>query len=105
MSFAVIKTGGKQYLIKEKSKIKVEKLAVAEGDKVIFSDVLLTADAKGNVNLGMPFLKDVSVEAMVITQAKAKKVSGVHYKPKTRNKKKFGHRQSYSEVEITKIIA
>ncbi len=103
MSFAVIKTGGKQYLVEEKSKIKIEKLAVEEGAKVTFSEVLLAADEKGNVNLGTPFLKDVSVEATVIVQTKAKKVTGVHYKPKTRNKKKFGHRQNFTEVEIVSL--
>jgi large subunit ribosomal protein L21 len=100
---AVIKTGGKQYLVKAKDKVKVEKLNAKAGDKVNF-EVLMTSEEEGkNLKLGTPSLKDSSVEAKILAQSKAKKVRVVHYKPKTRYHKVYGHRQPYTQVEITKI--
>lgn len=104
MNLAVIKTGGKQYVVTAGQKLKVEKLPAAEKDKIDFTEVLLVADDK-NVKIGQPFLTGIKVTATVLTHGKSKKVTGYHYKPKTRNKKKFGHRQPFSEVEILKITA
>ena len=100
---AVIKTGGKQYIVKPKDKLKVEKLNAQAGDKVNF-EVLMTSseDGKG-LKLGTPGLKDSSVEAKVLEQGRAKKVRVVHYKRKTRYHKVYGHRQPHTQVEITKI--
>lgn len=100
--FAVIKTGGKQYLISPGQKIKVEKLNVNEGG-VVFDEVLLVADGE-NVQIGTPTVKDAKVEAGVIKQGRARKVIVFKYRPKARWRKKKGHRQDYSEVEITRII-
>ncbi len=102
MNLAVIKTGGKQYVVTPDKKLKVEKLDIANGQAFDFSEVLLLADSK-SIKLGEPFLKNVKVKASVIAQGKADKVIGHHYKPKTRNKKKFGHRQPFTEVKIEKI--
>lgn len=102
MNLAVIKTGGKQYIVTTGQKLKVEKLSVAEKNKIDFSEVLLVADDK-EVKIGQPFLQDVKVVASVLAHGKADKVIGHHYKPKTRNKKKFGHRQPFTEVEILAI--
>lgn len=101
MNLAVIKTGGKQYAVEPGNKIRIEKLDLST-DEVIFSEVLLVADEK-NINLGTPLVTGAKVSAKLIAQGKSDKVVGNHYKPKTRNKKKFGHRQPYTEVEITKI--
>lgn len=100
MKIAVIRTGGKQYVVKEKDKIKIEKLKTEVGNKVEF-DTLLIADGD-KIDLGSPLLKD-KVEAKVLEFGKGKKVTGVKYKPKTRQSKKFGHRQEFVEVEISKI--
>lgn len=100
MKIAVIKTGGKQYLVTEKDKIKVEKLAIEPGKKVSF-DTLLVADGD-KVEIGSPVVKK-SVQGVVRRQVRGKKVSGIKYKPKTRQAKGFGHRQYYSEVEVTAI--
>jgi large subunit ribosomal protein L21 len=100
MKIAVIKTGGKQYLVKEKDKVKVEKLAIEPGKKATF-DTLLVADGD-KVEIGAPVVKG-SVEGVVVRNGRGKKVTGVKYKPKTRQAKGFGHRQHYSEVEISKI--
>ena len=99
---AVIKTGGKQYLVKKGDKIKVETLEGEIGDKIVFSEVLFLGDEK-EVKVGAPFLKDVKIEGKILKQGKAKKVVGVKHKAKKRYKVKFGHRQNFTEVEITKI--
>ncbi len=104
MNLAVIKTGGKQYVVTAGKKLKVEKLTAAEKDKIDFAEVLLVADDK-DVKIGQPFLTGTKVTATVLTHGKSKKVTGHHYKPKTRNKKKFGHRQPFTEVEIIKITS
>jgi len=99
--FAVIKTGGKQYQVSEKDKLKIEKLAVAEGKSVEFDQVLLLADGD-KVEVGTPTLKK-KVTAKVLSQGRAKKVNVVKYKAKIRYHKKQGHRQLFTEVEIQKI--
>ncbi len=99
---AIISTGGKQYKVSEGDKIKVEKLEAEVGDKFTFSDVLFVGDEK-DVKIGEPILKDVKVEAKVLEQSRHDKVWGIKHKAKKRYKVKFGHKQSYTEVEITKI--
>jgi large subunit ribosomal protein L21 len=101
MNLAIIKTGGKQYAVAPGNKIKVEKLDVV-GTDIVFSEVLMVVDEK-NIKIGTPLVVGATVSAKVLAQGKADKVVGTHYKPKTRNKKKFGHRQPYTEVEIVKI--
>jgi large subunit ribosomal protein L21 len=100
MKIAIIKTGGKQYLIEEGKILKVEKLDIEEG-KVIKLDTLLIADDK-DVEIGTPLVKS-KVEAKVIRHARSRKVTGVKYKPKTRQSTSYGHRQHFTEIEIVKI--
>lgn len=102
MSLAVIKTGGKQYLVKKGDKIKVEKLSANVGDVVKFDTLLVTDENGSKVEVGSPLLKS-SVEAKVLEQSRAKKISVTKYKAKTRYSKTTGHRQEYSVVEIQKI--
>ena len=100
----VIKTGGKQYLVTPKQKIKIEKLDKKEGSEVTFNEVLLLE--KGNkVEIGTPTVKGAKVTGKVLRQAKAKKVIIFKYKAKKRSKVKKGHRQLFTEVEITKITS
>lgn len=99
---AIIKTGGKQYKVSEGDKIKVEKLEGEEGSKVIFDEVLFVGDEK-NVKIGEPIVKSAKVEGKILKTAKGKKVTGIKFKAKKRYKVKFGHRQTMTEVEITKI--
>ena len=99
---AVIKTGGKQYLVKKGDKVKIEKLEGEVGSKVIFSEILFLGDEK-SVKVGTPFVKDAKVEGKILKQGKGKKVTGVKHKPKKRYKKTFGHRQWVTEVEIVKV--
>jgi len=99
---AVIKTGGKQYLVAPKQKIKIEKIAGEVGDTVTFNEVLLLEKNK-KVTIGTPLLKGATVSARIVRQGKAKKVIVFKYKPKKRYKVKKGHRQPFTEVEIVKI--
>jgi len=100
MKIAVIKTGGKQYVVKEKDRIKIENLKVEVGDKIEFDTLLIANGDK--IEVGAPFLAD-KVKGNILGFGRAKKVTGVKYKPKTRQAKKFGHRQEFVEVEIEKI--
>ena len=99
--FAIIKTGGKQYIVHPGDKIKIEKLDVAEGKEVVFSDVLLVADK--DVQIGMPYVSGYKVKAKVLVQGRGKKIIVYKYKPKKRYHKKQGHRQAYTEIEILGI--
>lgn len=99
---AVIKTGGKQYKVSPKDKIKIEKLAAEEGAEVVFDNVLLVEDGK-DLTIGEPEVKGATVTAKVLKQAKADKVMTFKYKSKKRYKLKKGHRQLYTEVEILDI--
>ena len=102
---AVIKTGGKQYLVSPGDKIKVETLPFDEGKEVIFEEVLLyDKDGDGKaVQIGTPLVKDAKVTAKVLRQGKGAKLIIFKYKPKKRYKRKVGHRQTFTEAEILKI--
>jgi len=99
---AVIKTGGKQYLVSPGDKLKIEKLDKKEGAEVTFSEVLLLEKNK-KVEIGDPLVKGVKVTAKILKQDKAKKVIIFKYKAKKRYKVKKGHRQPFTQVEIVKI--
>lgn len=99
---AVIKTGGKQYIVAPGDKIKVEKLEEKEGSEISFKEVLLL-DKGNHIEIGAPFVKGSEVTAKVLSQGKRDKVIIFKYKPKKRYHLKKGHRQSYTEVEITGI--
>ncbi len=102
--FAVIETGGKQYLVKAGDVLKVEKLDVEAGKEVVFDKVLLTADENGeNVKLGNPYLSGVSVTAAVEGQGRHDKIRVVKYKRKVRYKRTIGHKQAFTKVKIAKV--
>jgi large subunit ribosomal protein L21 len=100
--FAVIKTGGKQYVVIEGLYFNVEKLDAEEGKEVTFNEVLLVADG-GNVKVGTPFVDGAKVTAKVLKQFQDKKVLVFKYKPKKRERKSYGHRQELTQIQITKI--
>lgn len=99
--YAIIETGGKQYIVEAGDKIKVEKLDVKEGDKVTFDKVLFVSGDEPKV--GAPFVDGAKVEAKVLAQGKNKKVVVYKYKSKKNERKKNGHRQPYTLVEISGI--
>lgn len=106
---AIIKTGGKQYIVAPGDKIKVEKLKAEQGKQIEFPEVLLleknpsAGSGQTQLEIGTPMVKGAKVIGKILKQSKAKKVIIFKYKPKTRYKKKKGHRQPFTEVEITSI--
>lgn len=102
MNLAIIKTGGKQYLVKEGDQVKIEKLDKKEGQKKVFDRVLLL-EKDQELKIGQPFLEQTQVEAKVLEQGKREKVVIFKHRPKKRYTKKKGHRQPYTKVEITTI--
>ena len=98
---AIIRTGGKQYKVSENQTVKVEKLDQAIGDTIKF-ETLFIGDEK-SANVGTPVLEKAVVEGKVLAQDRHKKVTGIKHKPKKRYLVRFGHRQAYTEVKITKI--
>lgn len=103
MTFAVIKTGGKQYKVTQGDILEVEKLESKDG-KISIEEVLLIADGD-KVTVGIPFVKGASVAAKVLEDGKGEKKMVFRYHNKTRYRKKKGHRQPFTKIEITKITA
>ena len=101
--YAVIETGGKQYRVKEGDVITVEKLEVEAGEKVVFDKVLMAGDG-ADLQIGKPYV-DTKVFGQVVENGKAQKVIIFKYKAKKDYRKKQGHRQPYTMIEITGIGA
>ena len=99
--FAVIETGGKQYKVENGDIIYVEKLAAEENAEVTFQVVALGGD-KG-LKVGTPYVDGASVTGKVLKTGKSKKITVFTYKPKKGSKRKMGHRQPYTKVEIAAI--
>lgn len=105
MTHAVIQTGGKQYLVKEGDVLSVELLnGTKEGEKVTFSDVLLT-DNGSETKVGAPHVTGAKVDATVVEHGRDKKIVVIHYLQKSRYFKKNGHRQPFTKIKIEKIAA
>ncbi len=104
MSFAIIRTGGKQYRVSPGQKLKIEKIDAKAGAAISFEDVLLVADGE-DVKIGTPTVKGAKVNAKILVQGRDKKKIVFKYHPKSRYRKKKGHRQPFTEVEITQIAA
>ena len=100
--FAVIETGGKQYKVTEGDVVFVEKLDVSEGETVTFDKVLAVSSGE-NFSAGAPYVEGATVTANVVKNGKAKKIHVLKYKAKKNEKKKIGHRQPYTKVQITAI--
>lgn len=102
--FAVIQTGGKQYLVQEGQTLRIESIPGEKGQSVSFDKILLLANEDGTgVKLGKPTVDGAKVQAEILEQARAKKVLVIKYKRKTRYSKKRGHRQHFTQVKITSI--
>ena len=101
--YAIIETGGKQYKVQEGDVVYVEKLNADEGQAVSFDKVLLMSGDAGLVP-GKPYVDGAKVEGTVLSQGKAKKIIVYKYKAKKNIRKKQGHRQPFTKVQIDKII-
>ena len=100
--YAIIESCGKQYKVAQGDVVFFEKLDAEEGKKVTFDKVVLVSD-DGKVQVGNPYVKGVKVEGKVVSHGKGKKIIVFKMKPKKNERKKQGHRQPYTKVEITSI--
>lgn len=101
MALAVVKTGGKQYLVEEGTVLDIEKLAGKDG-KIVFEEVLLIDNGK-TTKIGTPLVEGVKVEAEIVKQFKDKKVRVLKMKRRKRYRRTLGHRQNKTRIKITKI--
>ena len=102
--YAVIKTGGKQYRVSKGAVLRVEKLDAAAGDKVEFDQVLLVGEGK-DVKIGTPYVEGSKVEATVQSEGRGRKIDVVKFKRRKNYQRFHGHRQAYSEIRVTDIVA
>jgi large subunit ribosomal protein L21 len=100
--YAVIKTGGKQYRVTQGETLRVETLDASEGDAVEFDHVLMVGEGE-DVKIGTPLVDGGKVTATVKAHGRAKKVHIIKFRRRKHHMKKMGHRQNYTEVEITGI--
>jgi len=101
---AVMKTGGKQYLVKAGDEVKVEKLLCKEGEVVVIDEVLMVSDPEGkDVKTGQPYVVGAKVECLALKQDRHPKVTTVKYKSKVRYRRQKGHRQAYTQLKVNKI--
>ncbi|OGO53085.1 MAG: 50S ribosomal protein L21 [Chloroflexi bacterium RBG_16_68_14] len=103
MSYAIVRTGGKQYRVEEGRSVVVERLPAEEGATVELLDVLLIAD-DGQVTVGTPIIEGARVLAQVEANGRAKKIIVFKYKSKVRTRKKTGHRQAFTRLTVTEIL-
>ncbi len=104
MSFAIIQTGGKQYKVSASKIIEVEKLQVEEGKTIQFKNVLLLNDDK-NTEIGNPNIDGAIVEAKLLKNVKDRTILVFHKRRRKHSRKKNGHRQQHSKIQITKILS
>jgi large subunit ribosomal protein L21 len=102
--YAVIKTGGKQYRVTEGETLKVEKLAFDEGSTIELDNVLMVADGD-NIKVGTPLVKGSKVTATIKSHGRGKKIEIIKFRRRKHHQKRTGHRQDYTELEITAISA
>jgi large subunit ribosomal protein L21 len=103
MTYAVIRTGGKQYTVREGATLKVEKLAGEPGDSLDLGEVLMVADGD-SVTVGTPTVSGARVVAEIVEHGKGDKIIVFKYKPKIRYRKKTGHRQQYTQLAVKQIV-
>ena len=100
--YAIIESCGKQYKVAEGDVVFFEKLDTEEGKKITFDKVILVSD-EGKVEIGSPYVKGAKVEGKVVAHGKGKKIIVFKYKAKKNYRRKQGHRQPYTKVEITAV--
>ena len=102
--YAIIQTGGKQYRVSEGDVVSIEKLTAAEGEEVVF-DQVLTVVSDSDIKIGKPVVEGAKVTAKVVEHGKGKKILVFKYKAKSNYRKRQGHRQPFTKVVIEKIEA
>ena len=104
MSFAIIETGGKQYKVSASKILEIEKLDVKKGETIKFKNVLLLNDDK-STEIGNPSVEGAMVEAKLLDNVKDRTILVFHKRRRKNSRKKNGHRQQHSKIQITKILA
>ena len=104
MSFAIFKTGGKQYKVKASEILKIEKLELSKDNKIEFNEILAYGDKK-NVELGFPLIKGAKIEAELIKNSKERTVLVFKKRRRKNSRKKYGHRQPFTLIRINKIFS
>ena len=102
--YAIIKTGGKQYRVSEGDTLRVERLTAGEGDSVEFDEVLMVGEGD-SVKIGTPLVDGSKVTATIKAHGRGKKVEIIKFRRRKHHMKRMGHRQDFTEVEITGISA
>lgn len=102
MNFAIIETGGKQYIVSPKNRIKVEKLTGEDGGQIKFDKVLLMSSEK-ELKIGKPYITDAAVTGKILKQGRGEKLKWIKYRAKSRYRRHKGHRQDFTEVEIESL--
>lgn len=102
--YAVIRTGGKQYRVSEGDRLRVESLAADEGADITIADVLMVGSGE-SVTVGAPLVENASVSARIVQHGRGKKVRIVKFKRRKHYRRQMGHRQNFTELEITGISA
>ena len=100
--YAVIKSGGKQYKVREGDTLRVEKIDVEEGGEISLDDILMLADGD-DVSVGTPIVAGATVAATVKSHGRGPKIKVIKFKRRKQHRKQMGHRQAYTELEITGI--
>ena len=103
--YAVIKTGGKQYRVQQGDQLRVEKLPGAVGDSITFGEVLLVAGEGAALQIGTPNLAGATVEAKIVAQDRAKKIIVFKFKRRKNYRRKAGHRQPFTALQIVGITS
>ena len=103
--YAVIQTGGKQYRVEEGTTLKIEKLELGSSDTVVEFDKVLMVKSDSESMIGQPYVESGKVTAKVISQGRHKKVKIIKFKRRKHHMKKTGHRQYFTEIQITGISA
>ena len=104
MSFAIIETGGKQYKVSTSKILEIEKLNIKKGETIKFKNVLLLNDNK-STEIGNPSIEGATVEAKLLDNVKDRTILVFHKRRRKHSRKKNGHRQRHSKIQITKILA
>jgi len=102
--YAIVATGGKQYRVKEGETLRIEKLSAEAGETVELDKVLMVGEGD-DVKVGAPYLEGAKVTATVASNGRADKVKIIKFRRRKHHRKQMGHRQSYTEIEITGITA
>jgi len=102
--YAIVKTGGKQYMAEKDDVLIVEKLDGEAGSAVELDEVVLVCDGD-SVKVGSPYVKGASVKTEIVRQAKGPKINGFNYKPKKNERKRWGHRQPQTHLKVLDVVA